>query len=77
MNGGSEETIKKHLLRGSEQANVIVMDIPAITSKWNIIKGVRRGWNENIKRIFLNWQGQWYQLKKEHVFSDYLEKIIK
>ena len=77
INSGSIKILAEHIISGSGQAPVIVLDIQGGTNRWNLIKGIRRGWTDDTKRILLNWRGQWYQLKKEQVYSDYLEKTIK
>jgi hypothetical protein len=78
VNGGSLEAIKTHILHGSEQANVIVMDMSAKTSNLNIIKGIRAGWTKNTKTILLNWKGQWYFINKDNAYKKgWLEYHIK
>jgi hypothetical protein len=33
------------------------------------IKGIREGWNDNTKRVLLNWKGQWYDIDKDKAFG--------
>jgi hypothetical protein len=78
VNGGSLDAIKNHIIDGSEQANVIVMDIPAKTSNLNVIKGIRLGWAKNTKTVLLNWKGQWYEIEKDNAYKKgWLENYIK
>jgi len=78
VHAGSKEAISEHINKGSLQAPNIVLDIQGSgVNRWNVIKGIRSGWNDNVKRIMLNWKGQWYQIKRENVFNDYLENTIK
>ena len=77
INSASTETISKHIISGSGQAPVVVLDIQGNTNKWNLIKGIRNGWGDDTKRILLHWKGQWHQLTKEQIFSNYFEVTIK
>lgn len=77
VNSGSKETIAQHIISGSGQAPVIVMDIQGGTTRWNLIKGIRSGWGSDTKRIIVNWKGQWYSLDKNQAFGKYIEEKIK
>ena len=66
---GSVDAIKNHITKGSKQAPVIVIDIPAIALRWNVIRGIKDGWTKDTKTILLNWRGQWYEIDKDKVFS--------
>ena len=70
VNGGSIEAIKEHISQGSKQAPVVVIDMPATTSRWNVINGIRLGWDkDNTKTILLNWKGRWYNIDKNRAFG--------
>ncbi|MDO5106034.1 hypothetical protein [Capnocytophaga sp.] len=74
----SKETIERHLTDGSKQASVIVMDIQGQTNRHNIIKGLRAGWNKNIKEVLLNYKGKWYEIRKDKLFDDkWLKEHLK
>jgi len=78
QSGESVAAIASHVKKGSEQADVVAIDIQGNISRWDLIKGIREGCNKDYtKRIWLNWKGQWYQLTKDMIHSDYLEKTIK
>jgi hypothetical protein len=68
--GTTAESVKSNLISGSGQANVIAYDIQSNIKKNWLIEGLRNGWSENIKRVMLNWHGQWYDIKKNLLFAD-------
>ena len=71
VNGGSKEAITEHIIKGSKQASNIVIDIQECgISRWNVIKGIREGWSDDTKTIFLNWKGQWYEIDKDKAFGN-------
>ena len=75
--GEAADTITSQLLSGSGQASVIAYDIQSnIKKKW-IIKGLRDGWTKNIKKVLLNYKGQWYEIDREKVFDDWLDKNLR
>jgi hypothetical protein len=73
----SVKTIKEHIISGSGQAPVIVLDITGKTSVENIVKGFRQGWVESTKKIILSYRGQWYELDHDKVFSKWIKKNLK
>ena len=76
--GNSAETVKKQLISGTGQANIIAYDIQSnIKIHW-LINGLRSGWGDDTKKVLLNWKGQWYQLDREHAFKKgWLEGNLK
>jgi hypothetical protein len=62
---------------------VIAIDVQGTASKWNVIKAIRSGWNDNTKTVLLNWKGSWYEINKAKAFGekkeykDWLENHIK
>jgi hypothetical protein len=81
---GSLEAIRDHIIQGTAQAPVVVLDISIQTSRWNVIKGIQAGWDKrSTKLILLNWRGQWYQIDKDKVlgkkkvYRNWLEDNIK
>jgi len=77
VNGASPETISQHIISGSGQAPVIAIDIIGSVSKQNLIKSIRSGWSKDTKIVMINYRGQWYELDKKKVFSNWLEDNIK
>jgi hypothetical protein len=77
VNGASPETISQHIIGGSGQAPVIAIDIIGSVSKQNLIKSIRSGWAKDTKIVMINYRGQWYELDKKKVFSNWLEDNIK
>jgi hypothetical protein len=73
----SAKAIREHIISGSGQAPVIVLDIMGKTFAENIIKGFRRGWSDNTKSVLLNYKGQWYELDRDKVFSKWIKENIK
>ena len=65
----SRETIIAHLSDGVNQAPNIILDITGKTSKLNIIKGLRRGWSNRLKSVYLNYHGQWHLVNRSNVFD--------
>jgi hypothetical protein len=77
VNGASPETISQHIISGSGQAPVIAIDIIGSVSKQNLIKSIRSGWAKDTKIVMINYRGQWYELNKDRVFSDWMFNNIK
>ena len=79
IGGGSISAIRDHIIEGSKQAPIIVMDITATASRLNVIKGIRAGWDKkNTKIILINWHGQWHQIERVNVHKKgRLESMIK
>jgi hypothetical protein len=77
VNGASPETISQHIISGSGQAPVIAIDIIGSVSKQNLIKSIRSGWAKDTKIVMVNYRGQWYELNKGRVFSDWMFDNIK
>jgi hypothetical protein len=73
----SVESIAYHILSGSGQAPVIVLDITGKISKRNLIKAIRNGWSKGIKEILINYKGQWYRIDKKKTFSNWMELNLK
>jgi hypothetical protein len=72
IHGASPETISKHIIKGSQQAPVVVMDITGNISKYKLIEGIRSGWTKNTKIIIFNYKGQWYEVTKKNVYNRWL-----
>jgi hypothetical protein len=70
INGGSINSIQEHIISGSGQAPVVALDIQGNVNRWNVIKAIRNGWNDNTKRILLNYKGQWYDIDKNKAFGN-------
>jgi hypothetical protein len=75
--GETAEVIKSQIVSGSGQASVIAYDIQSNIKKMWLIDGLRGGWNKNLKTVFLNYKGQWYQLNSKIVFSEEIYKVLK
>ena len=78
IGSASRETIKAHLMKGSEQAPVVVLDIQGQVKRFDLINGIRDGWCKDTKSVLLNYKGQWYELSRELTFKkQWLEDTIK
>ena len=78
VGNASRETIKAHIMKGSEQAPVVVLDIQGQVKRFDLIKGIRDGWCKNTKSVILNYKGQWYEISKREVFrGKWLENNIR
>lgn len=77
IGNASRETIKAHLMKGSEQAPVVVLDVQGKVKRFDLIKGIRDGWCKGTKAVLLNYKGQWYELDIDKVFSDWITKNIR
>ena len=78
IGSASRETIKAHLMKGSEQAPVVVLDIQGQVKRFDLINGIRDGWFKDTKSVLLNYKGQWYELSRELTFKkQWLEDTIK
>jgi hypothetical protein len=77
VNGASPEAISSHIASGSGQAPVIAIDIIGSISKQNLIKSIRSGWTKETKIVMVNYRGQWYELNKDNVFSNWMFDSIK
>lgn len=78
IGNASRETIKAHLMKGSEQAPVVVLDIQGQVKRFNLINGIRDGWCKGTKAVLLNHQGQWYEIDKDGAFKKkWLEDNIR
>ncbi|MDR0863388.1 MAG: hypothetical protein LBO74_00465 [Candidatus Symbiothrix sp.] len=76
--GNTAQSVRSNLISGSGQASVIVYDIQSNIKKNWLIAGLRSGWSEEIKRVMLNWHGQWYEINKEFAFKKgWLEYHLK
>lgn len=75
--GSTAETVKKQLISGSGQAAVIAYDIQSRIKKSWLIQGLRRGWNDNMRTLLLNYKGQWYQIDSNLLFSDSIYRFLK
>ena len=69
IGSASRETIKAHLMKGSEQAHVVVLDIQGQVKRFDLIKGIRDGWCKDTKFVLLNYKGQWYEINKGNAFK--------
>lgn len=80
IGNASRETIKAHIMKGSEQAPVVALDIQGQVKRFDLIKGIRDGWCKDTKFILLNYQGQWYEIDRAKVFdkkAGWLEEHIR
>lgn len=78
VGNASRETIKSHIMKGSEQAPVVVLDVQGKVKRFDLINGIRDGWCKNTKFILLNYKGQWYEISREFAFKKrWLEETIK
>ena len=78
IGSASRETIKEHLMKGSEQAPVVVLDIQGQVRRFDLINGIRDGWCKNTKFVLLNYKGQWYEIDKGSAFRrKWLEDNIR
>lgn len=78
IGNASRETIKAHIMKGSEQAPVVVLDIQGQVKRFDLIKGIRDGWCKSTKFILLNYKGQWYEIDKGNAFNKkWLENTIR
>lgn len=74
----SVETVAQHIKSGSGQAPVVVLDITGKISKTDLITGLRKGWNDDVKTVLLNYKGQWYHLDEARVYDKYyLNKTVQ
>ncbi|RNC66469.1 hypothetical protein [Proteiniphilum sp. X52] len=74
--GDTAERVKSQIISGSGQADVVAYDIQSgIKRNW-LIKGLREGWNDNMKSVLINWRGQWYELSKKELFDDKIYKML-
>ena len=78
IGNASRETIKAHLMKGSEQAPVVVLDVQGKVKRFDLINGIRDGWCKGTKFILLNYKGQWYEIDKGNAFNKkWLEDKIR
>ena len=78
IGSASRETIKAHLMKGSEQAPVVVLDIQGQVKRFDLINGIRDGWCKDMKSVLLNYKGQWYEIDKDSAFKKkWLEDNIR
>jgi hypothetical protein len=77
VNGASPEAISSHITSGSGQAPVIAIDIIGKISKLKLIEAIRSGWTKDTRIVIFNYNGQWYEVNKKNVFSDWMGKNIK
>jgi len=78
IGSASRETLKAHLMKGSEQAPVVVLDIQGQVKRFDLINGIRDGWCKDTKAVLLNYKGQWYEIDKDSAFKKkWLEDNIR
>ena len=75
--GESPETLKSQLISGTGQASVIAYDIQSNIKKMWLIDGLRKGWGKETKKVLLNYKGQWYEIDRKKLYSDWLERNLK
>ena len=75
--GESPETLKSQLISGTGQAGVIAYDIQSNIKKMWLIDGLRKGWGKETKKVLLNYKGQWYEIDRNKLYSDWLERNLK
>ena len=76
LSGHTAETIKNQIIRGSGQAGVIAYDIQSNIKKLWLIDGLKKGWSKNLKKVIINYKGQWYEVDREKLYEGWLEKNL-
>lgn len=75
LTGKSADSIAKQLQKG--QAPVVAYDILSTIKKMELINGLRLGWNSDIKKVLIKWNGRWYEFEKDNLFSSNIYKYLK
>jgi len=75
--GTTAKTLESQIISGSGQASIIAYDIQSNIKKNWLIAGLRSGWNKNLRSVMINYNGQWYQIDYDLLFSDNIYKFLK
>jgi len=75
--GETAESLRSQIESGTAQASVIAYDIQSNIKKMWLIDGLRKGWGKETKKVLLNYKGQWYEVNRERVYNDWLERNLK
>ena len=75
--GDSYEAIKSNMISGSEQSSIIAYDIQSNIKKIWLIKGLKHGWTKSMKKVMINYNGQWYEFDRNRLYDGWLEENLR